>query len=219
MAITIRSGGSASSRKRFKTSVEAVLKDVGRTRTGKIVLTRLNAATYDVIIEPNLEPGGFNNAFEEAASHVHSGNTRLGHSARGTRSIVSYSPKRLSGKGVQMALHEVLLHELCHSLRTVYGRSRFKNRAGDLLPMSGNFSNVEEFFAAMVTSVHSSELGRPALGDHGTWKLPSVDSLRKAPFDRRLREFNTSMPDLCRELRAIPPVVAPFNPFRDVSAP
>ncbi len=219
MAINIRSGGPAAGQRRYRDSVQAILVTIRRSQTGRLVMDRLGRAAFDVIVEPNLEADGFNNAFEQAASHSHSGNQRLGTSARGTRSLIAYSPRRLTGRGVQFAFDEVLLHELCHSLRTVYGRIRFGNAAGDLLPMAGGFDNVEEFFAAMVTSVHSSELGRPALGNHASWRLPSVDLLRKPPFDTRLRQFNVSMPDFCRDLRAIPAAVAPFNPFRDIAAP
>lgn len=218
MALTIRSGGNTGSQQAYRSSVEAIIRDIRQTRTGRLVLAYLNRASFDVVIEPNLDPGGTNNAFERGASHVHSGNTRLNQAARGTRSMVEFSASRIHRKGVQFALHEVLLHELCHSLRTVNGRNRF-NSAGNLLPMTGGFGNVEEFFAAMVTSVHSSELGRPALGNHGTWRLPSVDRLRKAPFDTRLRQFNTSMAGFTADIRRIPASVAPFNPFRDIATP
>lgn len=218
MAITIRSGGSAQAQNRYRASVTQVLADVRRTQTGRLVLEFLNAAPFDVVIEPNLQAGGFDNAFERPASRVHGGNARLGTSARGTRSMVQFSPNRLSGRGVQFQPHEVLLHELCHSLRSVTGSSRYDGSGNDRA-IAGNFTSVEEFFAAMVTSVHSSELGRPALGNHGQWALPSVDRLRKRPFNTRLREFNQSMPRFCERLRAIPAVVAPFNPFRDIAAP
>ena len=216
MTIQIRSGGSASIQVRYRLSIYAVLRDVRRTQTGRIVLNLLDQAGYDVIIEPNLDPAGSNNASEIGASGVHEGNARLGVSARGTRSFVAYSPNRLTGRGVGMGRDEVLLHELCHSLRTVNGRMR-KRSNGQLLAMAGGFHNVEEFFAAMVTNVHSSELGRPARGDHGTGRLRSIDQLRKPPFDRRLRQFSISMPVLCRQLAALPPTVAPFNPFRDIA--
>lgn len=218
MAITIRSGGAAAAQTQYRTEVQGVLNEVRRTRTGRLVLSYLNHAAHDVVIEPNLAADGHNNAFERAASHVHGGNTRVGVAARGSRSMVEFSVRRLRGTGVQFAPHEVLLHELCHSLRTVMGRTRY-NGAGDSFPMAGGFENVEEFFAAMVTSVHSSELGRRALGNHGQWPLPSVDALRRPPFDTRLRNFNTSMPAFTRDIRNIPADIAPFNPFRDVAAP
>ncbi len=219
MAINIRSGGPAASQRRYREGVQSILVTIRRTETGRLVMDRLARAPFDVVVEPNLEADGFNNAFERAASHAHSGNARLGTSARGTRSLIAYSSRRLTGRGVQFAFDEALLHELCHSLRTVYGRRRLENSTGDFLPMAGGFENVEEFFAAMVTSVHSSELGRPALGNHGSWRLPSVDLLRKPPFDTRLRQFNVSMPEFCRDLRSISAAVAPFNPFRDIAAP
>jgi hypothetical protein len=216
MAIVIRSGGSKSAQQRYKSSIEAVLMEVRQTRTGRIVLDRLARAPFDVIVEPNLAADGFDNAMENAASHVHSGNNDLGKSARGSRSMVEFSPGRVGKKQLFGAPHEFLIHELSHSLRTVYGASRL-TKSGDLLPMSGDFGNVEEFFATMVTSVHSSELGRTVFGNHGNWKLPSVDLLRKPPFDRRLREFNVSMPDFCKEMSTISHKTAPFNPFRDIS--
>ena len=216
MAITIRSGGSQASQQKFKVSIEALLSQIRMAKTGRILLRRLYDASYDVIIEPNLDPGGFNNAYESAASHVHAGNAVLNKAARGTRSIVEFSPNRLSRRQNLGAPHEVLFHELAHSLRTVTGRTRYDS-SGNLKKMSGDYGNVEEFFAIMLTNVYSSELKRPVFGNHGMWKLKSMDQLRKPPFDRRLRDFAVSMPDLCRELAAIPAKEVAFNPFRDIA--
>jgi hypothetical protein len=111
---------------------------------------------------------------------------------------------------------EVLVHELAHALRQINGVERYEGRdaAGHpLLLRIVSFGNVEEFFAAMVASVHSSELGRPALGNHGQWPLRDPGVLQHPPYSTRLSEFRVQMPDLTRELAGIP---AAFNPFRDV---
>jgi hypothetical protein len=79
-----------------------------------------------------------------------------------------------------------------------------------------SFGNVEEFFSAMVASVHSSELGRAALGNHGQWPLRDPAVLQRPPYSTRLREVWTRMPLFAADLAAIPPAVAAFNPFRDV---
>lgn len=217
MAIQIRSRGPAAAQARFTASVQAIFPAIRRTHTGRLILEWLNRAPYDTIIEP-YSGHDYNNADEIGASESHAGNDRLGTSARGTRAFVGFSPNNLSGHGVGNRPDEVLLHELCHGLRSVYGWERY-DHAGNYLRMAGGFDDVEEFFAIMVTSVHSSELGRGARGDHGNWRLPSEDLLRKHPYDTRLRQFNTSMPVLCSQLRGIPANVAPFNPFRDIAAP
>lgn len=213
MALVIQGDGEGGADGDFFKSVVPIVANIKTTQTGRLVLRLIDAAPYDVVIQPNTDPNGAGNAFATPASVVHAGNAKLDKAARGTRSFIEFSPGRLSGKGVQFAHHEVLLHELCHGLRQATGRERLRN--GNPLKMA-SFDNVEEFFAAMVTSVHSSELGRPALGNHGSWALPSVDRLRQAPFNTRLRQFRVSMPVLCKELANIPPNVAAFNPFRDI---
>ena len=76
--------------------------------------------------------------------------------------------RNLRNRGIQGRNDEVLLHELCHSLRQISGVERYRRtRGGGVTPleMSGGFANIEEFFAVMVTSVYSSELGRRPLGN------------------------------------------------------
>jgi hypothetical protein len=220
MDIGVRSKGTTAQQARFESSVRPILATIGTTVTGQTVLQWIYRAAYKVWIEENLDftPNGYNNASTVSASNSHAGTAHLGRSARGTRAFIGYSPNRLRGRGVQFARDEVLLHELCHALRAIYGWERH-NSSGGALAMSGHFDNVEEFFAAMVTSVHSSEQGRAALGDHGDWPLRSQDMLKERPFITRLREFNIAMPAFCKELSNIPAAVAAFNPFRDIAPP
>jgi len=118
----------------------------------------------------------------------------------------------------QGSSNEVLLHELAHALRQINGAERYsRDAAGNrvLLPMA-SFENVEEFFAVMVASVHSSELGRAALGNHGQWRLRDPNVLQRPPYSTRLRQIWQRMPRFAAGMAAIPVNVAAFNPFRDV---
>jgi hypothetical protein len=110
--------------------------------------------------------------------------------------------------GVQFDQREVLLHELSHALRHVTGTQTMR-------PMPDGLDNADEFFAALVTNIYSSERRRPLLRDHGTRILHHPEMWLRSPahvnainndFRRNMREFTTA-------LAAVP---TPFNPFRDL---
>jgi hypothetical protein len=223
MTLQIRSVGSDEQQDRYQTTIEQLLIRIRTTTTGTIVINRVENSARRVRIVPfgrsDVAEHGFNNAVTLPMSEEASGTFGAGAAAAGTRSEIHFSVGNLRTQGVQAEDHEVLLHELCHSLRQISGVERYvrDGAAGrDLLSMAGGFDTVEEFFAAMVTSVYSSELGRPPLGNHDHASIPNPEVLRNPPFSARLAEFRQRMPNFVADPAAIPRGVARFNPFRDV---
>ena len=165
------------------------------------------------------QAGGFNNAIANPLNDAGAGTFGGGGAAGGSGSEIQFSTWNLRNRGIQGRNDEVLMHELCHALRQVYGVERYVRTASggrDILPMSGGYNNVEEFFAAMVTSVYSSELGRRPLGNTQDASIRDPDRLRNPPFSTRLRDFQRRMPDFVANMQSIPRELARFNPFRYV---
>ncbi|WP_452220832.1 M91 family zinc metallopeptidase [Lacinutrix salivirga] len=217
MAIRIRSRGSQPLQQRYEQSIQAVINDIQVTNTGRIVVRHLERSSRRVTISPYLAAGG-NNASATPGNELSGGTFTADRIASGTGSKIAFSVERstMSAHVPQGTADEVLLHEMSHALRQVTGTERLARVNGTvtLLPMA-SYENVEEFFAAMVASVHSSELGRALLGNHGSWPLRNPEVLNRPPFSTRLRQICERMPDFTRELAQIPVSVAPFNPFRN----
>lgn len=214
MSLRIDSRGTPDQQARYRREVEAVRAQIRRTRTGRILLKHIDhEATHEVVIVPYTDAD--RNAEAVPGSWAAAGTASATRVARGTTSRVRFSVGRsvMPPNWPQGTADEVLVHELAHALRQITGTQRY--RGGQLLRIA-SFGNVEEFFAAMVASVYSSELGRPPLGNHGQWRLRNPDVLQRKPYSTRLRETRTRMPLFCEEMSRIPPQVAAFNPFRDV---
>ena len=223
MTLEIRSVGNVRQQKVYRGTVAPLLKQIQRTRTGQIVLQRIERSPRRVRIVPTgrqeLRDGGFNNAVANPRHERAAGTLGAGSPAAGTGSEIQFTVRNLRNRGIQGRNDETLLHELCHSLRQINGVERFRRSpGGGVAPraMSGGFVNIEEFFAAMVTSVYSSELGRRPLGNTQDASIRDPSMLENPPFSTRLREFQSRMPDFVREMRAISAEQASFNPFRDV---
>ena len=216
MTLQIRSRGTAAQQARYRQEIERVLLRVRPTRTGTILLGHIERSPHRVTIVPYTD--GDINAEAVPGSWRASGTVGRGRSAAGTGSRVRYSVRMstMPPNWPQGNPGEVLVHELAHALRQITGTERYRARGSqDLLPMA-SFENVEEFFAAMVASVYSSELRLPPLGNHGQWVLRDPDVLNHPPFSTRIRDFRVRMRAFCTEMAGIPPAVATFNPFRDV---
>lgn len=224
MTLVIRSGGSDEAREAYRASVEAVLATIRQTRSGAALLTHLEASPRTARIVPfgprDLAENGLDNAFAQPMSGA-SGSLTLERTGAGTGSEIHFGVRTLRERGVQARRDEVLVHELAHALRQLTGTERFERAPGGgarLMRMAGGFDTVEEFFAAMVGSVYSSELGRPPLGNHDSATIRDPSVLARPPFSTRLREARARMPAFTADIAAIPAGVAPFNPFRDVPA-
>lgn len=218
MSLNIRSQGPEPAQNRFRNSVSTVINAARRTRAGSIVISTIEASPMRVFIEPYTDPD--RNAEAVPMSELASGSFSRNRIAHGTHSIVRFSPTRsvMPRNWPQGAADEVMVHELAHALRQITGTERYARDAAGrkILLQIASFGNVEEFFAAMVASVHSSELSRPPLANHGQWPLRNPGVLQKAPYSTRLREFWQRMPQFCTRMAAIPESTATFNPFRDV---
>ena len=226
MALEIRSVGTAAQQAAYKATVLPLLRQIRLTQTGAIVLRRIEASPRLVRIVPTtrreLRDGGFNNAVANPMNERSSGTLGVGSPAAGTGSEIQFSIRNLRNRGIQGRNDEVLLHELCHSLRQINGVERYQRGSGgrwEPRAMAGGYGNVEEFFAAMVTSVYSSELGRRPLGNTEDASIRDPSRLNNAPFSTRLRNFQSRMPGFVRELQGISAQQAQFNPFRDVLNP
>lgn len=218
MTLRIASRGSEHQRGTYRHAIEAVLRDVRRTRAGRTVITHLERSPRTATIVPYTDAD--HNAESVPDSEAASGTFSHDRVAHGTNARVRFSVGRsvMPANWPQGTADEVLVHELTHALRQMSGAERYTRDATgarDLLPMA-SFENVEEFISAMVASVHSSELGRAPLGNHGQWPLRHAAVLRAPPYSTRLREFWVRMPRFATDMAAIPAVAAPFNPFRDV---
>ncbi|WP_149274990.1 type III secretion system effector protein [Pareuzebyella sediminis] len=218
MSLLIRSRGAANVQARYRASIEQVLRDIRRTNTGRIVIGHIERDRHRVVISPYLE-GGAPNASATPGSELSGGTFSADRTALGTGSFIAFSVARsvLPANVPQGRADEVLLHEMAHALRQINGVERLVRRGGriELLQMA-SFESVEEFFAAMVASVHSSELGRRILGNHGSWPLRNPDVLNRPPYSTRLRQIVARMPNFAGDMARISETVAPFNPFRNV---
>ena len=218
MTLQIRSRGTAAQQARYRQEIEDVLAQARITRTGTILLGHIERSPRQVTIEPYT--GGGRNAEAVPGNWRAAGTTMRGRPGRGTTSRVGFSVRMstMPPNWPQGNPGEVLVHELSHALRQITGTERYvAGSSGTALPMA-SFGDVEEFFAAMVASVYSSELRRPPLGNHGQWVLRDPDVLARPPFSTRIRDFRLSMAAFCGDLARIGADVAPFNPFRDVPA-
>lgn len=224
MTLEIRSRGTPAQQAAYEGTIRPLLTTIRGTTTGQIVIRMLEGSAHRVRIVPfgrnDYAEFGFNNAIAMPMSNSCGsfGSERTG---RGSGSNISFSVGNLRNRGVQGQNDEVLLHELCHSLRQVSGAQRLRRTAQggvSLVSMEGGYDNIEEFFAAMVASVYSSERGRRPLGNHNASGLPDPTVLQRPPFSTRLRDFHRRMPEFTRAMAAIPPTTATFNPFRDVPA-
>lgn len=216
MTLHIRSRGTAAQQARYGQEIEGVLGQIRPTRTGTIVLEHIERSPHRVTIVPYTD--GDRNAEAVPGNWRASGTVGRGRPAAGTGSRVRFSLRMsaMPPNWPQGNPGEVLVHELAHALRQVTGTERYRaGGSGDLLPMA-SFENVEEFFAAMVASVYSSELRRPPLGNHGQWRLRDPAVLLRPPYSTRIQDFRVRMRDFCADMAGIPATVATFNPFRDV---
>ena len=222
MTLVIRSIGTPRQQQAYRNTIEPLLAQIRTTRTGRLLLGRLERAPRRVKIVPygmadRVEEGP-NNAIARAMNIRGAHINGAGEAGGGSGVQVHFSVGTLSNRGVGWRNDEVLCHELCHALRMVTGTVDFARVSGELVPraMAAGFDNVEEFFAIMVTSVYSSEVGRAPRGNHGDASIRDPERLQQAPFSTRLRQFQERLPDFVRELRLIGPDAAAFNPFRDV---
>lgn len=217
MSLRIESRGSVQQQEAYRRSIQGVLDVVQRTQAGRIVINHINSSSRNVIIVPYTGRGI--NAFATPASRAASGTFSAARVASGTNSWVEFSVDRSVRPNVpQGSADEVLLHELAHALRQINGLVRWeRNAAGERVPLRmASYCNVEEFFAVMVASVHSSQLGRAARGNCSVWPLRNPNVLQQRPYSTRLREIWQRMPVFASEIAAIPVTTAAFNPFRDV---
>ena len=222
MVFQVESIGSQIQQDAYRNTIFPILAQIRRSQTGEIVLNTIDASPRRVRIVPygrrdvedaaTLGLNSLNDAYTQALNPMGAGNRSSTRRAGGSGSEIHFSMALMTNPTlVQSRPDEILLHEMCHALRQIMGAERYGSN-GDPLPIA-SFGDIEEFFAAMVTSVYSSENGRPPLGNHGNWPLPSPAVLHRPPFSTRLREFRSNMPALIARLAA---VQTGFNPFRDV---
>lgn len=136
----------------------------------------------------------------------------------GTSTVVRYNPSRwlpdvssvfpsMPRPTVRNDRAEVLLHEVCHGLRQMLGLETGRR-------MPNGLENDEEFFAILVTNIHSSQRSRPLGGSHGAGELRQPDSWLTDPvFRATIQRFRRQMPNFTARMAQ---VGAHFNPFRDI---
>jgi len=222
MSLEFGGAGAHAVRDEWLSQVRPVVAQIRAQETGRIILADIERSPRVVRIVPfnrdDYHDWGFNNAVTYRGNPSSAG-TLNGSPAAGTGAEVHFSVGNVNGRGVQMLPDEVLCHELCHAVRCIRGVMDYSvNTHGNRVnqPMSGGFDTVEEFFAAMVTSVYSSQLHRPPLGNHRLAILRDPRLLRRPPYSTRLRDFWRWMRDFLELIAAIPAERARFNPFRDI---
>ena len=230
-------------------------------RTGHAVISEIWAArTHHVTIRPY--PHADENADATGASARHEtpagerirdldGSTMgtLRGSGRGTSSTVRYTPGRFRADTTLRVPHlglmrpgvvinggddqtVVLLHELSHSLRSLYGanesqaiRDAAPGQGGGspVNPLPRRFENTEELFAITVGNVFCSERHLALRADHasvegagGVWQnqaLQVEEFWREPTIYRHLQSAIARMPRLAQRLASIDTA---FNPFREI---
>jgi hypothetical protein len=211
MTVEIKSFWNSSQQAAFRATILPILSAIQSRRSGHILLSNIDKAHKHITIVPygskDIKDAGIDNAYADEAykpAAYRHGN----HHGAGTNSQIHFTPGVWNGLLVQSQPDEVLVHELAHGFRQINGLERTAHIA--------SFGNVEEFFAALVASIYSSEKGRPALGNHGFWPLPNASVLSNRPYSTWIGIFRSAMPMLTRELASMPRSQASFNPFRDV---
>lgn len=103
---------------------------------------------------------------------------------------------------------EVLLHELFHAMRQVFGALRNT-------PMGGDFETVEELYSIFVQNMYATERGLPLRATHKrrSSNVSPDHSMRNNPlFHAPMRDLFAMMPTIGNALAR---VRTAYNPFRD----
>lgn len=142
----------------------------------------------------------------------------------GTSSEIRYSPNRFTqnlrglfndsmpAPAVQADTGEVLLHEMCHGLQHILGVQTMRR-------MPDGLQDDAEFFAALVTNIHSSTRNRPLLADHASTVLTQPENwLNRPAYRTKIQQFIRLMPNLTTKLSKVKAAFNPFNALGKLSA-
>jgi hypothetical protein len=207
---------------------------INTTQTGRLVCDAMTYRSFNVYVRPTVNKKGSIDLQAYGNTHasmvdLKGGNSRIEHdyyglpyyvSGGGSDSVIRFTPYRWMEHDPQRRLlpEDVLLHEMCHSLRHTWGLNK-------PYPMASFFRNEEELLAVLVTNVFVSECGRPhsIRADHAfefhelRMGLPDpqdpayVYRMHRERIDA-IAERDLFMTSLYQELALVP---APFNPFRE----
>lgn len=209
----------------YETQVRGILDTINATKTGHSVLGFFALRSHRVrIIPPDdlqtpADPNAFTGADDNQAAtragfeqrsgrdgHVIAGRPRG--TGLGSDSHIEFHPVHWSGPGLGFITPgQVLLHELFHAVRQVFGARRST-------PLGGGFDTVEELYSVFVENMFMAELGLPLIFNHGGRTPASPDhSMRLHPeFHAAMRDISAMMPFIVHTLAKVP---GPYNPFRD----
>ena len=128
---------------------------------------------------------------------------RLG-TGLGTDSKITFTPQQWADRSglVGYAPHEVLMHELVHSVFTMNGKSNSTPLRGTMR----SYHNLNEWYAVLITNVFCSELGRPLLNDYSN--MPKLlfyqhNFLQVRQHRRWIEHMFAVFPRLCFDLSSI----------------
>lgn len=227
MTLDIASNGPMDAQRLYRSRIEAVLRTIETTQTGRTILAHIRASAHWVRIVPfgqaqyeALQRRGRRgaSAFAIAMNEAASQTFVAGDPAPGSNSMVHFTPGLVEHADPIGRDDVVLVHELSHALRIMRGLIRVsRDTDGSVISTPMPHRNVDEFFAMIIEGVHCSELGLRQRANMGRSDRGTPRYMHVRPYSTRLNEFRLSMPRLTNEIAEIPHHVAAFNPFRDVT--
>jgi hypothetical protein len=208
----------------YESKVRANLDTIKGTDTGKTLLGFFALRSHRVRIVP---PGGLQSRVSAGAGAVNS--TAAFPPGRQLRDIDgSIDPRHRTGVGggSDSLLHfhpihwqngvsgafttpeEVLVHELFHAVRQVFGMLRN-------LPLGGDFLSIEELYSIFVENMYANEKGLALRNTHSARSSnvsPDHSMAHNPSFRDPMRDLFAMMPAIGNALARVKSL---YNPFRD----
>lgn len=199
---------------RWIDGVRRLLRRIEGTKIGPMLLADIRNHNSWVSVEP----------YENRPCNPAAFARRTVKDGRLFRSTVRISPEHIADGtpcamrhrgGAVVEDHEILFHELVHTLRHVSQKWSGTDRLGGGLRGHNNF---EEFVAILMTNIYASANGKTALraghAGHSTMRHDLADSFSFFEISTQafplINQFDTDHPQLSARLKE---VEAPFNPI------
>jgi hypothetical protein len=183
------------------------MRDIEGNAVGKIIIEAINQTSSNLRIIPLT-------AAEQFSGKNYCANPVWNASKRGYESVIWYEPwSRLPNvaSGAGISPHQILVHELQHSLRQMRNRPWYPGPVGS----SAAFPDGEELFSVTIENIYLSAAGQPnrMLGAYsqGVPLGARTDINFYAEYKKELDVWATGFPDVCIKLELMSGI---WNPIR-----